>query len=112
MMFYTKNPLLNKKIDDIHQRIQQLVDPLIMTEQPGFKSINYGQSPGMKSVLMYIIVYDQKANLGFPHGVLLQTKFPCLKGTGKMHRHLEINEKLTMKTVEELIKEVLKLKII
>jgi hypothetical protein len=35
---------------------------------------------------------------GFPKGVLLQSQFKQLKGTGKTHRHLSINEELVNKS--------------
>lgn len=35
-----------------------------------------------------------KANFGFPNGIDLVQSFPILKGTGKTHRRLEINEGL------------------
>lgn len=109
-MFYTQNERVNQSIDRIHALIQTLIHPLIITEQVGFKAINYGQTKGMKSVLVYIIVYDQKANLGFPQGVRLQRQFPFLKGTGKTHRHIEIDEALSLEMVKPLIQAVLNLK--
>jgi hypothetical protein len=78
-----------------------------MTEQPGFKAMNYGHIPGMKSVFMYIIVYDQKANLGFPQGIHLQTKFPFLKGSGKTHRHVDIDDPQLNKNLDLLIQTAL-----
>jgi hypothetical protein len=39
---------------------------------------------------VYIICYDQKANLGFAQGVHLSKIFPFLEGKGKTHRHIDI----------------------
>lgn len=91
---YTNNTKINAWIDQIHHLIQKSYPKVVVTEQPGFHSVNYGLLPGMKEVRCYIICYDQKANLGFPHGIDLIQLFPNLKGTGKTHRHLEINESL------------------
>ncbi|MGA0097680.1 MAG: hypothetical protein ACO3H6_03805 [Bacilli bacterium] len=93
-MQYTLNPQINLWIDQIHEHILKLYPQVVMKEQPGFRSINYGLLPGMKAVRCYIICYDQKANLGLPHEVDLIDTFPYLRGTGKTHRHVEINQKL------------------
>ena len=93
-MQYTLNPEINHWIDEIHEQICKLYPHVVIKEQPGFRAINYGLLPGMNAVRCYIICYDQKANLGFPHGIDFIQSFPNLKGTGKTHRHLEINESL------------------
>jgi hypothetical protein len=100
-MQYTLNTQINTWIDQIHEQIFKLHPHVLIKEQPGFCSINYGLLPGMKAVRCYIICYDQKANLGFPHGVDLIDTFPYLKGTGKTHRHVEINQTL-MENPKEL----------
>lgn len=63
----------------------------------------------MQDVVCYIICYDQKANLGFPHGATMVNLFQSLKGTGKHHRHVEINDHLMndLKTLQTLIETAL-----
>ena len=102
-MQYTLNPEINHWIDQIHEQIGKLYPNVVIKEQPGFRSINYGLQPGMNAVRCYIICYNQKANLGFPHGVNFIDTFPYLQGTGKTHRHVEINQNL-MENQKELIK--------
>lgn len=106
-MQYTHNDKVNRFIDQIHQRILFLFPEVIIHEQPGFRATNYGLASGMKAVKCYIICYDQKANLGFPNGIAMVNNFPQLKGTGKTHRHVEINEQLLAnpQALDRLIKQ-------
>lgn len=78
----------------IHHAIMQRFPHLIITEQPGFRSINYGKKPGMNHVVFYVIMYKNFTNLGFPRGVDLIPTFPFLKGTGKTHRHVTVTQDL------------------
>ncbi len=105
-MQYTKNIQINTWIDKIHELILKQYPKVVITEQPGFRAMNYGLNPGMKAVCCYIICYDQKANLGFPKGLEMKLKFPQLKGTGKMHRHVEITKALMkdLPTIHQLLK--------
>lgn len=93
-LIYTEDRLTNQRIDQLHQRILS-ISPLIRHQtQLGFKANNYLIGTSMKDVFCYIICYEKKANVGFPQGIILSEQFPHLKGTGKTHRHLLINEAL------------------
>jgi hypothetical protein len=54
---------------------------------------------------VYIICYDQKANLGFSQGVKLIKTFPFVEGKGKSHRHIGIMSSQLINT--QLIKQLI-----
>jgi hypothetical protein len=112
IMQQSKNPTLNQWILTLHEFILTQHPNLVMWEQSGFHANNYGTSLKMGDVVCYILCYEQKANLGFPQGVLLAKDFHELIGTGKTHRHVEISEALfnDIRTLKALIKAAINLK--
>ena len=110
-MQQTLNPQLNQLLVFLQERIIKLIPDVVITEQPGFRATNYGKKPGMNHVACYIICYDQKANLGFPQGIVLQPQFKQLKGTGKTPRHLSINQSLLnqLELLDQIIRAACKL---
>ncbi len=106
-MQYSKHKTINAWIDTLHQLIMTTIPSVKMQEQPGFRSNNYLLGTSMKDIVCYIICYDEKANLGFSQGVELTKEFPSLKGTGKTHRHITIDETF-MKDLPSLTKLIKK----
>jgi hypothetical protein len=89
-MEYTKNTIVNKRIDEIHQWIKEWLPFIQSVDRKGFRSTSYFLQKGMQHERLYIICYDQKANLGFSQGVDLLSRFSFLEGKGKTHRHVDI----------------------
>jgi hypothetical protein len=89
-MQYTNDPLVNQRIDEVNQWIKTLIPTIQSVDRKGFRSTSYFLQKGMEHERMYIICYDQKANLGFSQGVQLSKVFPFLEGKGKTHRHINI----------------------
>ena len=89
-MQYTNNPLVNQRIDEMNQRIHSWIPSIQCVDRKGFRSTSYFLQKGMEHERVYIICYDQKANLGFSQGVQLLKVFPFLEGKGKTHRHIDI----------------------
>lgn len=50
-MFYTQNKSINQSIDTLHGMLIQLIQPLMIQPQSGFRSMNYGIEKGMKNVI-------------------------------------------------------------
>jgi hypothetical protein len=89
-MEYTKNKIVNNRIDQINQWINAWLPLVQSIDRIGFRSTSYFLQKGMQHEQVYIICYDQKANLGFSQGVQLSKAFPFLEGKGKTHRHIDI----------------------
>jgi hypothetical protein len=89
-MQYTKNKMVNQRIDEVNQWIKQWLPYIQSVDRKGFRSTSYFLQKGMQHERVYIICYDQKANLGFSQGIQLSTVFPFLEGNGKTHRHIDI----------------------
>jgi len=89
-MQYTKNKVVNQRIDEVNQWIKQWLPSVQSVDRKGFRSTSYFLQKGMEHERVYIICYDQKANLGFNQGILLSKVFPFLEGKGKTHRHVDI----------------------
>jgi hypothetical protein len=89
-MKYTKNDIVNKRIDQINQWINEWLPLVQSVDRKGFRSTSYFLEKGMNHERVYIICYDQKANLGFSQGIHLTKMFPFLEGKGKTHRHIDI----------------------
>jgi hypothetical protein len=89
-MQYTKNKMVNQRIDEVNQWIKQWLPSIQAVDRIGFRSTSYFLQKGMQHERVYIICYDQKANLGFAQGVHLSKIFPFLEGKGKTHRHIDI----------------------
>ena len=89
-MQYTKNQLVNQRIDEVNQWIKQWLPSIQSVDRKGFRSTSYFLQQGMEHERVYIICYDQKANLGFCQGVHLSKTFSFLEGKGKTHRHIDI----------------------
>jgi len=89
-MQYTKNRMVNQRIDEVNQWIKQWLPSIQAVDRIGFRSTSYFLQKGMQHERVYIICYDQKANLGFAQGVHLSKIFPFLEGKGKTHRHIDI----------------------
>jgi hypothetical protein len=99
-MEYTQNPIVNIRIDEIHQWIKEWLPFIQSVDRKGFRSTSYFLQKGMQHERLYIICYDQKANLGFPQGIHLLAEFPFLEGKGKTHRHVDImDSRLQDKTI-------------
>lgn len=93
-MQLTNHSVTNELIKELHAFILSLVPKVVMVEYPGYRSNQYGLGSAMKDSVCYIICYDEKANFGFDDGVTLQASFSMLKGSGKRHRHVAINQAL------------------
>jgi hypothetical protein len=93
-MQFTQSDSINVLIKQLDERIRTLIPGVQSMDRPGYRSTSYFLSKGMKNEVCYILCYDQKANLGFTSGVRLIRHFPFLKGTGKTHRHVPINDDL------------------
>jgi hypothetical protein len=89
-MQYTNNQLVNQRIDEVNQWIKQWLPSIQSVDRKGFRSTSYFLQKGMEHERVYIICYDQKANLGFSQGIHLSKVFPFLEGKGKTHRHVDI----------------------
>jgi hypothetical protein len=89
-MQYTSDPLVNQRIDEVNQRIHSWIPSIQCVDRKGFRSTSYFLQKGMEHEHVYIICYDQKANLGFSQGIQLLKVFPFLEGKGKTHRHVNI----------------------
>jgi hypothetical protein len=89
-MQYTKNRMVNQRIDEVNQWIKQWLPSIQSVDRKSFRSTSYFLQKGMEHERVYIICYDQKANLGFAQGVHLSKIFPFLEGKGKTHRHIDI----------------------
>jgi hypothetical protein len=89
-MQYTKNKLVNQRIDVVNKSIKQWFPSIQSVDRKGFRSTSYFLQKGMEHERVYIICYDQKANLGFSQGIQLSKVFPFLEGNGKTHRHIDI----------------------
>jgi hypothetical protein len=89
-MQYTKNKMVNQRIDEVNQWIKQWFPSIQAVDRIGFRSTSYFLQKGMQHERVYIICYDQKANLGFSQGIHLSKVFPFLEGNGKTHRHIDI----------------------
>jgi hypothetical protein len=89
-MQYTNNQLVNQRIDEVNQWIKQWLPSIQSVDRKGFRSTSYFLQKGMEHERVYIICYDQKANLGFSQGIHLSKVFPFLEGKGKTHRHIDI----------------------
>ena len=89
-MQYTNDPLVNQRIDEVNQWIKTFIPSIQSVDRKGFRSTSYFLQKGMEHERVYIICYDQKANLGFSQGVQLSKVFPFLEGKGKTHRHVNI----------------------
>jgi hypothetical protein len=89
-MEYTQNPIVNTRIDEIHQWIKEWLPFIQSVDRKGFRSTSYFLQKGMQHERLYIICYDQKANLGFSQGIHLLSQFPFLEGKGKTHRHVDL----------------------
>jgi hypothetical protein len=99
-MQYTKNKLVNQRIDVVNQSIKQWFPSIQSVDRKGFRSTSYFLQKGMQHERLYIICYDQKANLGFSQGIHLLSQFPFLEGKGKTHRHVDImDSRLQDKTI-------------
>jgi hypothetical protein len=104
-MQYTKNKMVNQRIDEVNQWIKQWLPSIQSVDRKGFRSTSYFLQQGMQHERVYIICYDQKANLGFSQGIQLSTVFPFLEGKGKTHRHIDIMAAQVEKTL--LIKKLI-----
>jgi len=93
-MQFTQSESINLLIKQLDERIRTLIPRVQSIDRPGFRSTSYLLQSGMQNEVCYIICYDQKANLGFTSGVRLISHFLFLKGTGKTHRHVPINDDL------------------
>ncbi len=89
-MQYTKNETVNKRIEQVNQWIMEWLPSIQSVDRKGFRSTSYFLQKGMEQERVYIICYDQKANLGFSQGVHLSKTFSFLEGKGKTHRHIDI----------------------
>jgi hypothetical protein len=89
-MQYTKNTIVNQRINQVDQWIKEWIPSIQSVDRKGFRSTSYFLEKGMEHERAYMICYDQKANLGFSQGIHLSKMFPFLQGKGKTHRHIDI----------------------
>jgi hypothetical protein len=87
-MQLTQSESVNALIQQLDKRIRTLIPGVKSIDRPGYRSTSYFLQSGMQNEVCYILCYDQKANLGFAHGVTLLPRYPLLQGNGKTHRHL------------------------
>jgi hypothetical protein len=62
-------------------------------EQPDFpaRMIAYGYGPGYKDMICTLLLSQKGLKMGFYKGTILPDPHQLLKGTGKVHRYVEIH---------------------
>jgi hypothetical protein len=102
---------MNKEIDSIFKKVQNILlsYPQIKEGQTKKQLSYYDEF----SVVAMLRVKSKSLVIAFGKGAKLQSKFPSLKGNGKIVRHLEIKSinELNIELLDSIIKESLILNI-
>jgi hypothetical protein len=72
----------------LHALIQGVFPDAIRSQDKG--DTGYGFGRGYKGLVFVVSPHARHVNLGVAHGAQLQSSFPILQGTGKVHRHVKL----------------------